>query len=207
MLGSGWHSTTIQIDVKKTWDDRTSLHVSKRLLAANVVEMRADSLQPGCIEKAEQRSSKTVAFKLVKTRSSDKSCSQVEFCDASSIEKWDQDQTQVQSWRLTLFEKWMARVWGYRLLQMLSLSIDFYVRVFVRVYTSAIQVKDAATKLMYVYQSTGCDSFFTQAVGRKVTALAQSQLRVLLWPLDLILATVCKRYFLICKTSINLFLL
>ena len=52
--------------------------------------------------------------------------------------------------------------------QMLSLSIDFYVRVFVRVHTSAAQVKDAATKLMYVYQSSGCDSFYTQPVGRKV---------------------------------------
>ena len=53
-------------------------------------------------------------------------------------------------------------------LQLLSLSIDFYVRVFVRVYTSAIEVKDAATKLMYVHQSSGCDSFYVQAVGRKV---------------------------------------
>ncbi|KAK9806734.1 hypothetical protein WJX72_000916 [[Myrmecia] bisecta] len=48
-----------------------------------------------------------------------------------------------------------------------SLSIDFYVRVFVRVYTSAAAVKDSATKLAYVYQSTGCDSFFLQRVGRK----------------------------------------
>ena len=52
--------------------------------------------------------------------------------------------------------------------QVLSLSIDFYVRVFVRVYTSAEKVKDSATKQMYVYQSSGCDSFYTQPVGRKV---------------------------------------
>lgn len=52
--------------------------------------------------------------------------------------------------------------------QVLSLSIDFYVRVFVRVYTSAENVKESATKQMYVYQSSGCDSFFTQPVGRKV---------------------------------------
>ena len=51
---------------------------------------------------------------------------------------------------------------------MLSLSIDFYIRVFVRVYTSAEKVKDSASKQMYVYQSSGCDSFFTQPVGRKV---------------------------------------
>ena len=51
---------------------------------------------------------------------------------------------------------------------MLSLSVDFYVRVFVRVYTSPAAVKDSATKLMHVYQSLGCDSFFMQRVGRKV---------------------------------------
>ena len=37
----------------------------------------------------------------------------------------------------------------------ISLSIDFYVRVFVRVYTSANAVKDSATKLAYVYQVRG----------------------------------------------------
>jgi len=52
-------------------------------------------------------------------------------------------------------------------LQVLSLSIDFYVRVFVRVYTSAETVKESATQQMYVYQSSGCDSFYTQRVARK----------------------------------------
>ncbi|KAK9907632.1 hypothetical protein WJX75_007284 [Coccomyxa subellipsoidea] len=49
----------------------------------------------------------------------------------------------------------------------LSLSIDFYVRIFVRVYSSAEKVKESATKQMYVYQSSGCDSFYTQRVARK----------------------------------------
>ena len=53
---------------------------------------------------------------------------------------------------------------------MMSLSVDFYVRVFVRIYTSPAAVKDAGSKLMYVYQSQGCDSFYTQRVGRKVSA-------------------------------------
>lgn len=52
--------------------------------------------------------------------------------------------------------------------QVLSVSIDFYVRVFVRVYTSPAVVKDSATKLAYIYQSKGCSSFFLQRVGRKV---------------------------------------
>ena len=51
---------------------------------------------------------------------------------------------------------------------MMSLSVDFYVRVFVRIYTSPAAVKDSGSKLMYVYQSQGCDSFYTQKVGRKV---------------------------------------
>ncbi|KAL0019904.1 hypothetical protein WJX77_005074 [Trebouxia sp. C0004] len=51
---------------------------------------------------------------------------------------------------------------------MMSLSVDFYVRVFVRIYTSPAAVKDAGSKLMYVYQSQGCDSFYTQKVGRKI---------------------------------------
>jgi N2,N2-dimethylguanosine tRNA methyltransferase len=49
-----------------------------------------------------------------------------------------------------------------------SLSIDFYVRVFVRVFTSAAEVKNTAARLAYVYQSQGCDSFFLQRVARKV---------------------------------------
>lgn len=54
--------------------------------------------------------------------------------------------------------------------QVLSVSIDFYVRVFVRLYTGAEAVKDMPTKLAYVWQSQGCDSFFLQHVGRKVPA-------------------------------------
>lgn len=36
-----------------------------------------------------------------------------------------------------------------------SLSIDFYVRIFVRVYTSPMEVKSSASKLAYVYQVSG----------------------------------------------------
>ena len=50
----------------------------------------------------------------------------------------------------------------------MSLSIDFYIRVFVRVYTSAAETKNSATKLAYVYQSQGCESFFLQRLARKV---------------------------------------
>ena len=54
--------------------------------------------------------------------------------------------------------------------KVLSLSIDFYVRVFVRVFTSPQTVKDSPTKVAYLYQSRGCDSFYMQSVGRKVSS-------------------------------------
>lgn len=50
---------------------------------------------------------------------------------------------------------------------LLSLSIDFYVRVFVRVTTSPAAVKDSPGKLAYLWQSSGCDSFWLQRVGSK----------------------------------------
>lgn len=51
----------------------------------------------------------------------------------------------------------------------LSLSVDFYVRVFVRIYTSASAIKESPSKLSYVYQCVGCDSFHLQPVGRVAT--------------------------------------
>jgi len=51
----------------------------------------------------------------------------------------------------------------------LSLSIDFYIRVFVRVYTSPLHMKSTASKLSYVFQCVGCDSHELQPVGRTVT--------------------------------------
>ncbi|PIN06359.1 O-methyltransferase [Handroanthus impetiginosus] len=51
----------------------------------------------------------------------------------------------------------------------LSVQMDFYVRVFVRIYTSASEMKNTPLKLSYVYQCTGCDSFHLQPVGRSVS--------------------------------------
>lgn len=48
----------------------------------------------------------------------------------------------------------------------LSLSIDFYVRVFVRIFTSPAEVKNACLKASYVHQSLGCGSFFLHTVGK-----------------------------------------
>eukprot|EP00195_Chlamydomonas_chlamydogama_P004170 CAMPEP_0202922836 /NCGR_PEP_ID=MMETSP1392-20130828/78133_1 /ASSEMBLY_ACC=CAM_ASM_000868 /TAXON_ID=225041 /ORGANISM="Chlamydomonas chlamydogama, Strain SAG 11-48b" /LENGTH=576 /DNA_ID=CAMNT_0049616487 /DNA_START=1623 /DNA_END=3353 /DNA_ORIENTATION=+ len=50
---------------------------------------------------------------------------------------------------------------------LLSLSVDFYIRVFVRVFTSPNAVKDSPTKLSHLWQSSGCDSWWLQPVGEK----------------------------------------
>nr|XP_009420724.1 PREDICTED: probable tRNA (guanine(26)-N(2))-dimethyltransferase 1 [Musa acuminata subsp. malaccensis] len=50
----------------------------------------------------------------------------------------------------------------------LSVYMDFYVRVFVRIYTSASAIKETPLKLSYVYQCVGCDSFHLQSVGRTI---------------------------------------
>ncbi|PRW58454.1 tRNA (guanine(26)-N(2))-dimethyltransferase 2 [Chlorella sorokiniana] len=68
---------------------------------------------------------------------------------------------------LASLEQHAARYKRY-IVPILSLSIDFYIRVFVRVYTSAAEVKNCATRLGYVWQSTGCDSYYWQRVGRRL---------------------------------------
>ncbi|CAD7703013.1 unnamed protein product [Ostreobium quekettii] len=57
----------------------------------------------------------------------------------------------------------------------LSLSVDFYIRVFVRIYTDANATKASATKLSYIYQSQGCDSFYLQPVAVERTQGKQTK--------------------------------
>ncbi|MEW5313398.1 MAG: hypothetical protein WDW38_004969 [Sanguina aurantia] len=52
---------------------------------------------------------------------------------------------------------------------LLCLSIDYYVRIFVRVYLSPGDVGNASSKLSYLWQSSGCDDFFLQPVSYKKT--------------------------------------
>lgn len=47
----------------------------------------------------------------------------------------------------------------------LSLSIDFYIRVFLRVRISPAESKLTASKLSYLWQSSGCDSWWLQPAG------------------------------------------
>ncbi|QLQ82419.1 hypothetical protein HG537_0H01810 [Torulaspora globosa] len=49
---------------------------------------------------------------------------------------------------------------------LLSLSIDFYVRVFVKVRTSPIEVKNLQSKTMITYHCSQCGSYHNQPLGR-----------------------------------------
>eukprot|EP01038_Epipyxis_sp_PR26KG_P007247 gene7247-9879_t len=49
----------------------------------------------------------------------------------------------------------------------LSLSVDFYVRVFVRVYESPAEVKNTCLKRMMVYQSIQCASFYIHPLASR----------------------------------------
>jgi len=51
----------------------------------------------------------------------------------------------------------------------LSVFMDFYVRVFVRVFTSPSEIKNTPLKLSYIYQCVGCDSFHLQCLGRSIS--------------------------------------
>ncbi|KAJ8913229.1 hypothetical protein NQ315_016172 [Exocentrus adspersus] len=58
-----------------------------------------------------------------------------------------------------------ANRYGRYIVPLISLSADFYIRVFVRVYTGAYKCKFTTSKLAYVYHCTGCDSFALQPLG------------------------------------------
>jgi len=55
---------------------------------------------------------------------------------------------------------------GRYITPLLSVHINFYVRVFVRVQTGKAAVKLSPTKVSYLYQCSGCDSFALQPVAK-----------------------------------------
>ena len=59
---------------------------------------------------------------------------------------------------------------------LVCLSVDFYVRIFVRVYTSPADCKDTASRLSYLWQSSGCDSFWLQVGPRSARVRARVHL-------------------------------
>ncbi|XP_019959612.2 tRNA (guanine(26)-N(2))-dimethyltransferase [Paralichthys olivaceus] len=50
---------------------------------------------------------------------------------------------------------------------LLSVSVDFYIRVFVRVFTGQATVKNSASKQALAYNCVGCGSFHLQRMGKR----------------------------------------
>ena len=63
-----------------------------------------------------------------------------------------------------------ANRYGRYIAPVLSLSIDFYVRIFVRVFSSQKTCKKSTSKLGHAYQCTGCESFKIQPLGLLIPA-------------------------------------
>ncbi|XP_073960468.1 tRNA methyltransferase 1 isoform X2 [Choristoneura fumiferana] len=58
-----------------------------------------------------------------------------------------------------------ANRYGRYTVPLLSVSADFYIRVFVKVYSGAIHCKKTTSKLSMVYQCVGCDNLTLQPLG------------------------------------------
>ena len=71
-----------------------------------------------------------------------------------------------------------ANRYGRYIVPLLSLSIDFYVRLFVRVYTGQKQCKKSTSKLGYVYQCTGCETINTQPLGLLIKEDTSNNIKV-----------------------------
>ncbi|KAF9218193.1 N2,N2-dimethylguanosine tRNA methyltransferase [Gyrodon lividus] len=61
-----------------------------------------------------------------------------------------------------------ASRYGRYIEPLLSLSVDFYVRLFVRIHTGPVEVKKAASKTSMFYVCPGCSSFHEQKLGKAV---------------------------------------
>jgi len=61
-----------------------------------------------------------------------------------------------------------ANRYGRYVEPLLSMSIDFYIRVFVRVFTSQKKCKKTTSKLGHVYQCTGCESLTISPLGKVI---------------------------------------
>ncbi|KAG6333651.1 hypothetical protein ID866_5438 [Astraeus odoratus] len=67
-----------------------------------------------------------------------------------------------------------ASRYGRYIEPLLSLSVDFYVRLFVRLQSAPIDVKKAASKTSMYYICSGCQSFFEQKLGRVIEKVNES---------------------------------
>lgn len=59
-----------------------------------------------------------------------------------------------------------ANRYGRYIVPLLSISADFYVRLFVKIFTSPSAVKHTASKVAMVFQCTGCETMTLQPLGK-----------------------------------------
>ena len=59
----------------------------------------------------------------------------------------------------------MANKHGLQIDPLLSLTVDFYIRLFIRVKRSPLECHQAITKYSNVYACIACDSFYLQRLG------------------------------------------
>ncbi|XP_015118486.1 probable tRNA (guanine(26)-N(2))-dimethyltransferase isoform X1 [Diachasma alloeum] len=57
--------------------------------------------------------------------------------------------------------------YGRYIVPLLAVSVDFYIRVFVRIYTGQVKCKENTSNLGMVYQCTGCESIMIHPLGMK----------------------------------------
>ncbi|XP_011307972.1 probable tRNA (guanine(26)-N(2))-dimethyltransferase isoform X2 [Fopius arisanus] len=57
--------------------------------------------------------------------------------------------------------------YGRYIVPLLSVSVDFYIRVFVRIYTGQIKCKENTSNLGMIYQCTGCETMTIHPLGMK----------------------------------------
>ncbi|RWS28068.1 tRNA (guanine(26)-N(2))-dimethyltransferase-like protein [Leptotrombidium deliense] len=67
-----------------------------------------------------------------------------------------------------------ANRYGRYIVPLLSISVDFYIRLFMQVSTSPAEAKLSASKTANIYQCNGCNAFTLQKVGRILLKNEQS---------------------------------
>ena len=62
----------------------------------------------------------------------------------------------------------IANKHGKRVEPLMSLTVDFYIRLFIRVKAAPAECHHSIRKYSYIHQSTSCESFYLQPMGEEV---------------------------------------
>jgi tRNA (guanine26-N2/guanine27-N2)-dimethyltransferase len=74
-----------------------------------------------------------------------------------------------QALRMVLYTiNTMANKHGKRVEPLISLTVDFYIRLFMRVKTAPIQCHQSLVRYSNIHQCTFCESFYLQPLGESV---------------------------------------